>query len=342
MRNATATLVALALATFVMIGIVALFGISPAAAFETGVRGAFGNRFAIGETLMKSVPLLLTALSVAVSFRAGAWNIGAEGQFVVGGLAALVVATRVHAGAATALLALLAAAAAGCAWSSVAAWLKLRRNAPEVLTTILLNFVAIHALGYCVNGPLRETAGRYPQSDAIPASSALPQLGLGRLHAGALVGLAIAVMIWWLLHRTTAGLRLRATGLNARAARFAGIDVDREFFRAMALSGALAGVAGGIELLGVTMRLYERFAAGYGYSGIAVALLAHLHPLGAIASSVFFGAITTASGELQRATGMSAALAQLGQAVVILLLLIAVRRRQAPPPSTRHEAADAE
>jgi simple sugar transport system permease protein len=341
MNRPTATLLALVLAMIVITAIVALFGIAPAAALDAGLRGAFGSRFAVGETLMKSVPLLLTALSVAVSFRAGAWNIGAEGQFVIGGLAAMVVATRVPAGAITPLLALIAAAAAGCAWSAFAGWLKLRRNAPEVLSTILMNFVALNILGYCVNGPLREAAGRYPQSDAVPAGATLPHLGIGRLHAGAVVAVALAVLVWWLLYRTASGLRLRATGSNARAARFAGIDVDREFFRAMALSGALAGIAGGIELLGVTMRVYERFAAGYGYSGIAVALLAHLHPLGAIASAVFFGALTTASGELQRATGMSAAVAQLGQGIVILFLLVAMRRRE-PSSPIRSEAADAE
>jgi simple sugar transport system permease protein len=186
-----------------------------------------------------------------------------------------------------------------------------------VLTTILLNFTAIHLLGWCVNGPMRERAAMYPQTDAAQAT--LPRLG--GLHAGILIAIAAAIAAWWLLYRTDEGLRLRATGFNASAAKWAGVNVRAQLVRAMAISGAAAGLAGGIELLGVTNRLFERFAAGYGYSGIAVALLAQLHPLGALASAFFFGALVTGAGELQRAANISAAVATLGQAVVILVLI---------------------
>lgn len=290
----------------------AAFGHAPAELLGILISGSIGSRFAFEGTLLKSIPLLLTGLSVAVAFRAGVWNIGAEGQFIVGALAGLL-ASRWGV-----VASLLAAMLAGAAWASIATAMRLLRNAPEVLTTILLNFTAIHLLGWCVNGPLREQAAQYPQSD--PANAALPFL-TGELHAGLLLAFAAAAALWWLIHRTQEGLRLRAAGYNANAAQWAGVNVRAQLARAMAISGAVAGLAGGIELLGVTHRLFERFAAGYGYSGIAVALLAQLHPLATIVSAIFFGALVTGAGELQRTANISAAVATLGQALVILTLI---------------------
>jgi len=289
------------------------FGHSPRDLFAILLTGSVGSTFALQGTLLKSVPLLLTGLSVVLAFRAGVWNIGGEGQFIVGALAALL-ASRFGL-----VPSLLAAMLAGAMWASIATLMRLWRNAPEVLTTILLNFTAIHLLGWCVNegGPLRERANMYPQTDTALAT--LPRFG--GLHAGILLAVLAAVASWWLLYHTDEGLRLRATGFNASAAKWTGVNVRAQLARAMAISGAAAGLAGGIELLGVTNRLFERFAAGYGYSGIAVALLAQLHPLGALASSFFFGALVTGAGELQRTANISAAVATLGQAIVILVLI---------------------
>jgi simple sugar transport system permease protein len=285
----------------------AAFGHSPTELLALLIGGSVGSPFALQGTLLKSVPLLLTGLSVVLAFRAGVWNIGGEGQFIVGALAALV-ASRFGA-----LASIAAAMIAGAAWASIATLMRLWRNAPEVLTTILLNFTAIHLLGWCVNGPLREKAAMYPQSDL--ADAALPPFG------GAALAVLACIAAWFLLYRTTEGLRLRATGANANAAEWAGINVRAQLARAMAVSGAMSGLAGGIELLGVTHRLFERFAAGYGYSGIAVALLAQLHPLATLASAFFFGALVTGAGELQRTANISAAVATFGQAAVILILI---------------------
>ena len=278
------------------------------------ISGSIGSTFALEGTLLKSIPLLLTGLAVVIAFRAGVWNIGGEGQFIAGALAAFI-ASRFGIAAALA-----ASLIAGALWASIASLLRIWRNAPEVLTTILLNFVAIHLLGYCVNGPLQEPSRMYPQSEA--ARVALPLLGASDLHAGIVLALLAAFSSWWLIYRTKEGLRLRATGFNANAARTAGVNVNAQIARAMAFSGAAAGLAGGIELLGVTHRLFERVAAGYGYSGIAVALLAQLHPLATIASSVFFGALVTGAGELQRSANISSAVATFGQALVILVLIM--------------------
>jgi ABC-type uncharacterized transport system permease subunit len=299
----------------------ALFGHSPAALLGVLLQGSIGSEFAFRGTLLKSVPLLLTGLSVALAFRAGVWNIGAEGQFIVGAIGALLAARW---GIAASLL---ASMLAGAAWSSIATLLRLGRNVPEVLTTILLNFIAIHLLGWCVNGPLREAAAQYPQTDLAPVELT----AWGGVHAGVPIAVAASLLTWWLLQRTHEGLRLRATGFNPSAARWAGVRVEAQIARAMAISGALAGLGGGIELLGVSHRLFERFAAGYGYSGIAVALLAHLHPLAVIVSAFFFGALVTGAGDLQRTANISAAVAVLGQACVILTLIVfdAIAKRRA-------------
>jgi ABC-type uncharacterized transport system permease subunit len=298
----------------------AAFGHSPAELLTVLVRGSFGSRFAIEGTILKSVPLLLTGLSVAVAFRAGVWNIGAEGQFIVGAIAGLLAARW---GVAASLA---ASMAAGALWSSLATLMRFWRNAPEVLTTILLNFLALHLLGWCVNGPLRERAAQYPQTDRIDVALAT----VGGVHSGAFLALGAALAIWLMLYRTAEGLRLRATGFNPDAARWAGVNVRAQIARAMAMSGALAGLAGGIELLGVTGRLFERFASGYGYSGIAVALLAQLHPLASILSALFFGALLGGAGELQRALNVSASVATLAQAAAVLVLLAfaALERRK--------------
>jgi simple sugar transport system permease protein len=291
----------------------ALFGHSPARVVSLLIEGSFGSVEAVRATIVKTVPLLLTGLCVVVAFRAGIWNIGAEGQFIAGAVAALVASPL------GTVPALLAAAVAGAAWASIATALRLWRNAPEVLTTILLNFVALHLLGWVVNDPLRESSGRYPQTD--PAAVALPRIG--DVHAGAIIALLLAAMSWWVLYRTREGLHLRATGLNPAAAAWSGINVRTQIARAMAYSGALAGIGGGIELLGVTNRLFERFAAGYGYAGIAVALLGALHPLGSVVSALFFGALSAGAGELQRSAGIAATIATFGQAVVILAVVAA-------------------
>ncbi len=309
----TRAILAVVIALAVIALTAALFGHSPVDLLTILLGGS------LDETLLKAIPLLLTGLTIVVAFKAGVWNIGGEGQFIAGALAAFVAAPL------GLVAALIASVIAGAAWASIASLLRWWRNAPEVLTTILLNFIAINLLGWCVNGPLQEASARYPQTEGV--SAALPQLG--EVHAGVVLAVAVAVAAWWLLYHSDEGLRLRATGFNPNAAKFAGVNVDAQIFRAMAISGGCAGLAGGIELLGVTHRLFERFAAGYGYSGIAVALLAQLHPLGTIASAFFFGALATGAGELQRSANISATVATLIQAVVILTMILFSRRARA-------------
>ncbi|HKB78703.1 MAG TPA: ABC transporter permease [Thermoanaerobaculia bacterium] len=315
MRRIVAGVVAAAAAIAVLAFCGLALGHAPAELLRVAIRGSVGSPFALQGTIVKSIPLLLTGLSVAVAFRAGVWNIGAEGQFIVGALAAFVAAPW------GLTAALIVSIAAGAVWASIATALRFWRGAPEVLTTILLNFVGLHLLGWAVNGPLQERIAQYPQTDPIPSSAALPRFGLTSLHAGIVIAVVVCIALWIFLERTTEGLRMRATGFNASAAQWAGVNVTLQIAGAMAISGGVAGLAGGIELLGVTHRLFELFAAGYGYSGIAVALLAQLHPIGTLVSALFFGALQTAAGELQRSANISITVATFGQAVVILTII---------------------
>jgi len=299
---------------------IALLGDAPGPALRALVAGSLVGTAAWTATLLKTAPLLLSGLGVALCFRCGVWNIGAEGQLLAGALAATALATRGPADAPAWLLAPAALAAGACGgalFGAAAGWLRAWRGVSEVISTILLNFVAIHCVALAVQGPLREAAGAYPQSDALPLAAQLP--ALGRVHAGVLLALAVAVAVHALLFRGAPGFRMRAVGLSPRAARFAGISPERTGALALALGGALAGLAGACEVAGVTRRLYEGLSPGYGYTAIAVALLGRLHPLALVPAALFFGALEAGAGAMQREAGVPAEAAKVVQAVVILI-----------------------
>ncbi|HTO09688.1 MAG TPA: ABC transporter permease [Myxococcota bacterium] len=301
----------------------AALGADPVAALRALAEGAFGDSLALENTLVRAGPLLLVGLGVALCFRCGIWNIGGEGQLLAGALAATALVTRgfgPDAGVGVLVLALLAGAAAGAAWAALAALLRVQRGVSEVLSTILLNFIAALLVAWAVHGPLQEASGAYPQSDAFPEAARLLLLpGLTRVHAGLLIAAALPFALWVVLFRTAAGLRLRAVGLSPDAARYAGVSPERETVRVLVISGALAGLAGGLEVAGVTGRLFENLATGYGFTAIAVALLARLHPLGVIPSAVVFAGLATGSGAMQRAAGVPSVAVQVIEALVIFL-----------------------
>jgi simple sugar transport system permease protein len=325
LSSALALTIALGLAGVV----IALAGANPLLALAALAEGAFGSADAWSEVGVRACPLLLAGLAVAIAFRAGIWNIGAEGQLLLGAVAAAWLGTRV--GALPVWLAvplvLTAAALGGAAWAALAGLLKTARGVDEVISTIMLNFIALGLVGYLVHGPLMEAAGAYPQSDPVAAAARLPRLLAGyRLHAGLAVALACAALTYVLLFRTLFGFAMRAAGLNAVAARLAGLPVTGAVLGALTLSGALAGLGGGIELSAVTFRLYEQFSPGYGFTAIAVALLGRLHPAGVILAALFFGALDAGASAMQRSAGVSSVLVSVIEAIVIFSL-IAVERR---------------
>jgi general nucleoside transport system permease protein len=309
-----------------------LAGYDAGAALGALWSGAFGSWYAItSATLVRAVPLIVIGLGLAFSFRAGAFNIGAEGQFYAGAIAATWLG--LHVGALPAPLAvavvLSGALLAGALWVAVPVLLRLRYGVLEVISTLLLNFVAEATTSLVVQGPLQESQGIYPQSDAIAESARLPLLPGTRLHAGILLALAGAVVLHHLFARTLWGFQLRAVGLGARAAEISGrIDSRWMAAAALAVSGAIAGLAGGVEVSGVSYALFQNLSPGYGFTAIAVALLGRLHPLGVVLAGLLFGALEAGAGAMQREAGVPAVAVYVVEAVVILVVLLAesVRR----------------
>jgi len=295
-------------------------------------QGAFGSVDAVvSATLVRASPLILTGLAVALAFRAGVLNLGAEGQLLVGAAAAAAVGVGLVPtfGGATVVVALAAGAAAGACWAGIAAWLR-QRGVLEVISTIMLNFVALYGVGWLVRGPLQEPTHVYPQSVTLAPGARLPLLvPNSRLHAGLALALVAAAALWWTLRATAAGFRLRVVGLSPAAATSAGlIDVPRVTTRAFLTSGALAGLAGAVEVTGVTFALYDNFSPGYGYTAVAVALLAGLQPLGVVATGVLFGALEAGATAMQRDAGVPATVAGVVEATLVLIVLAAETRRR--------------
>jgi general nucleoside transport system permease protein len=297
------------------------------------LNGSLGSWYAFGSgTLVRATPLILTGLAVAVAFRAGVFNIGAEGQFVVGAAAGAAAALTLPAPAPRFLGLLVVCAAggmAGGAWASIAGVLRIRFHVLEVISTIMLNFVGLHLVSYLVRGPLQEPTHVFPQTQSIANMARLPRLGATtRLHAGFLVAVLACIAAWWILRNTAAGFRLRAVGANPDAARSAGlIDVERVTMRAFLLSGAIAGLAGAVEVSGVTYALYENISPGYGYTAIAVALLARLDPAAVLFTGTLFGVLEAGAAAMQRDAGVPSVVVSVVEAAIILTLIAFGRAR---------------
>jgi simple sugar transport system permease protein len=324
--------IALAAGTVVLL---AATGFDVGRAFGALLRGSVGSWYAIGSaTLVRATPLILTGLAVAVAFRAGVFNIGAEGQFIMGAVAATAAALACGSLAApiTLPIVLLTGAVAGALWASIAAVLRVRFQVLEVISTIMLNFVAGFAVSYLVRGPLQEHTHIYPQTESIGLTAQLPRLAATtRLHLGFLLALAACAAVWWYVRSTAGGFRLRAVGANPNAARSAGlIDVSREIQRAFVTSGALAGLAGAIEVSGVTFALYENISPGYGYTAIAVALLARLDALGVVFTGILFGALEAGAAAMQRDAAVPSVTVSVIEACVVLALVGFGRARVIP------------
>jgi ABC-type uncharacterized transport system permease subunit len=308
-------------------------------ALSAMIRGAFGSYYAItSATLVRMVPLALAGLAVSVAFRAGILNIGAEGQLLVGAAAATAMSGSLV-GVPWIIgipVMLVSGAMAGGVWAAIAGALRLRFGVLEVISTIMLNFVAQYLTGWLVRGPLQEPTRVNPQSATLAPALQMPVLLEGtRLHAGVLLVVIVAVGIWWWLRSTASGFRLRAVGATSAAAASAGrIDVPRTMFGAFLVSGLLAGLAGSVEYTGITYALYENFSPGYGYTAIAVALLARLHPLGVLATALLFGALEAGANAMQRDAGVPSVVVSVVEALLILLVLAADRWRPARPDET--------
>lgn len=295
------------------------------------IDGAFLKQNALANTLVASTPLILTGLAVAVGFRAGLFNIGAEGQYLIGAVCGVFVGYAfklppvLHA-----LVAMLAGMLGGAIWGAIPGILKARLGAHEVINTIMMNFIAIQLTDWLINNPMKDPGGpSVIRTPFIYPSANLPQFaelfpGLfnpgDRLHVGFILAILMAIGSWWLLWKTTVGFELRMAGSNPDAARYAGVRAESTIVLAMALSGALAGLAGTIEVQGVNRALPAFFQAGYGFDAIAVALLAQNHPFGVIPGGIIFGALRTGSDVLQIRTGVSRHMVSIIQALILLFV----------------------
>jgi ABC-type uncharacterized transport system permease subunit len=295
------------------------------------LKGGFGSVFALSETLTRAVPLILTGLAVTVAFKARLFNIGAEGQLYVGALTAVAVG-GLHGGTGFNLppavlftLMLLASALAGGLLLLGPALLKARLGVDEVVTTLLLNFIVLLFVSMMLDGPMKDpTAMGWPQSVALMGELELSKLiAQTRIHTGLIWACGLAVMVWALMKYTVLGFDIRAIGANTRAAAFSGVPVTRTVVMVAMLSGALAGLAGAIEVAGRTSYVTLDMSPGYGYTGIVIAMLAGLHPLAVVAASVFVAGMLVGADSMSRAVGVPTFIADVIVAASLIAVLVA-------------------
>lgn len=316
--------------------VLALFGLPVWHSLGLLLDGAFGDRLAITRTLVKTVPLTITAMGIVVAWRAGMYNIGGEGQFVIGGLAAATLAPTILSWPSWLGVPLLivASLAGGAVWGLVAGWLKVVRGVEVVISTILLNVIAVQLLAWAVSGPLRDRSGGVPLTLQLPDRLMIPRFDpQSDLHAGIFVAVLAVGAVYLFLYFTAQGFRIRLVGEGERAARANGIVAGAVRLQAMAISGSLCGLAGGVEYLGIAGQLGSSFAQQWGYLAIPVALLGGLHPLVVAISALFFGALFAGSRNLAGFTAQGTTLIYVIQAAAMLgfVALGAIKGRSPVP-----------
>ena len=303
-------------------------GANPFSVLGLIIKGAFGSKFALLETLNRATPLIFTGLSVAVAFRARLWNIGAEAQLYAGALITVVLGTGMLQWGGFSLVPTLAVASmlAGALVLLVPALLKVRFGVDEVVTTLLFNFIFLLFVSMLLEGPLKDPMGMgWPKSERLIAEARLPRIVDGlRLHWGFALALIAAVVVWVIQRRTTLGYEMRAVGLNREAAGFAGIPVNRVLIKTALLAGGLAALAGFSEVAGLKGNLTLDLSPGFGYTGIIVAMLALLNPLGVIAAALFVAGIFVGADSMSRAVGVPSYLADIMLAMALLLMVLAI------------------
>jgi simple sugar transport system permease protein len=280
-------------------------GSDPITAIKAIADGSVSSSYALSSSIEKAVPRLLAALGIALALRAGLYNIGAEGQIYIGGIAAAWVAVMgPFTGPGALILALLAAFVAGGLWGAIPGVLRVKRGVSEVITSLMLVYIAIRLTNYLLEGPWLVEGSTYPATDVVSPDTRLPIIWSNTvLNLGAIIAVACVPLIAFVMRRTTFGMRLSAIGGNLRAARASGINVGRNMIYAMAVAGGLAGLAGALEVVGIRGQLLEGFSTNYGFDAIAIALLGRLNPYGILAAALLFGALDAGGTGLQATSG---------------------------------------
>jgi len=302
-------------------GIVLMAGAAPVSVAQALLHGAIGTQYNVSNTLVQTIPLLITALAVVIAFRAEMFNIGVEGQFLLGAVLACWAGQLSIPGPFAIIVTLMASMIGGALWSLIPALMLHFRGVQIVLSSLIMNFIAVQVVAWVVRGPLQEAVREYPQSDPIRTVAELPKVVAGlQLHSGIWIAIAMALIFDVLIRKTVFGTYLKAVGSGLRASKTMGLPVSRILFTTVLLSGALGGLAGGIQIAGVTHFLADPYSKGYGYTAIAVALLARLSPIGAIPAALLFGALTSGSSAAQSA-GIPVVVLQVIQAVILFSIL---------------------
>jgi len=282
----------------------------------------FQTLYDVQDTLVKASPLIWTGLAVAVAFRAKFWNIGAEGQLIAGAMAAGFIGQRTWLPAPTLIpLMFLGAMVAGAAWALIPALLKVKLKVDDVVTTLLFNSILLYALMALLEGPWKDPVSNYPNSPMIREEAQFPILAGDTLHMGVAISFVAAIVVWWLMERTTLGFSIKAVGANPRAAAYSGLSVARVLLGAAAISGALAGLAGAGEVGGIRYQVVSDLSSGYGYAGIVIATLADLNPLGVIPAALFFAIIMNGADAMSHETNVPVYLANVIQGVALLTMV---------------------
>jgi ABC-type uncharacterized transport system permease subunit len=319
-----APLIGVVAALLVGAGLLAMAGVNPVDAYGILFQGAFGGARQIQETILKAVPLSLMGLGLSVALRCRMWNIGGEGQFYMGALVGGVVALSFPTWPAIALIPcmIVGGLVGGGLWAAIPAWLKVRRGMNEIISTLMLNYIGVLLMQYLARGPLQDPNGYLPESAQFVPAAQMPVI-YGRLHLGVLIVIVLAPLCYLLIWRTPLGFRLRAVGSQPKVARTAGISPPRTIAFALIFSGALAGLAGLIEVSYLHTRLKGDISGGYGFSGILVALISRMNPFAVLVVAVFFAALNIGADAMHSLAQVPATLADAIQALVVLFVLAA-------------------
>lgn len=310
--------------TFAVTSILFLItGANPLLAYGYIFYGAFGDLNLTIETLVRTTPIILVSLGLAISFKCKVWNIGAEGQLYMGAMMGTIAAVYLGNTFFTLAIAIIAAIIGGMAWAAVPALMKTKLGINEVITTFLMNYVAINFVLWLLSFPFRSSDSLFPESASLPVAARLPMLlPPSRLHLGILIALLVVLpIVYFLMIKTTFGYKLKAVGENPEAAKYGGINVNKTIFLALILSGALAGLAGYFEVAGIQYRMRASLSPGYGYTGIVVALLGANNPIGVALSSIFLAAIYNGSSTMSRALNQPQGVVDFIQGVLVIFVL---------------------
>ena len=322
----------LAILTAVILGGIIIFSVrgNPFLAYYGLIQGSFGSTRALSETAVWATPYIFAGLAVALAFKGGLFNIGAEGQLAIGAVVAALIGYALPEWLGADIpaiihlpLAVLFGMAGGAFWAAIVGFLKAYTGGHEVINTIMMNYIALNTISFLLNGPMKDRSPNnvIARTPLIAESARMPEIFEGlRVHWGFVLALLVAFAVWWMLNKSTLGFEIRTVGLNPDAAKYAGINVKRTIILTMALSGMLAGLAGTVEVTGLNYRHELGFSIGYGFDAIAIALLGRSHPLGVVLAAILFAAMRNGATRMQFLTQMPVDLISMLQALILLFV----------------------